>query len=159
MYCIAKWVNLIKKHSFSQSSSRYWQKSFLVTLQNRTVTAPTNPGQPIILGIVFLYSAFLLLRTLKTAACLPQRRIKRRKRCTTNFHCVLLCKRFSGITITLSAGKFIFSYFAFSKSDKGEGDYSIPLIFLNSLRYLTKKSVLLLQCYFSPKGCVPEPLR
>jgi hypothetical protein len=66
-------------HSFSQSSSLFWQKSFLVTLQNRTVTAPTNPGQPIISGIVFSYSASLLLLTLKTASCLPQIKNKEKK--------------------------------------------------------------------------------
>jgi len=44
----------------------------------------------------------------------------------------------------------IFKYFdPYSKSDTGEGDYSIPFIFLHSSRYLTKKSVLLFQCYFS----------
>jgi hypothetical protein len=129
-------------------------KEFSCNLQNRTVTntAPTNPGQPIISGIVFSFSAFLLLRTLKTAACLPQRRIKRRKCCTTNFHGVR-CKRFSG----LSTGQFISRTLILSKKVRQGRETTLYLLyFLNSSRYLTKKSVLWLLCYFFAKHCVPE---
>jgi hypothetical protein len=69
LYC--KISSFDKNAQFFPKFKPLFEKSFLVTLQNRTLTAPTNPDQPIISGIVFSYSAFLLLRTLKTAACLP----------------------------------------------------------------------------------------